>query len=224
MSKIFKIIICLILSLSISGCSNNSNKEIETVAHDVEVIEDSSKEESAIENVPTYPITLNEDEIYNWIDTFCGGWVYGDRYNSCRGGDNSIEIWIQQSDVDDLESAYNIYQYTGCCNDGIYYNISSIIQADENTYEVHLDNYDITAVENSGVFYQNYTLLPTDTYIIRKGNDDKTFYMQFKGLNIETYKSFPDAEYMSNYEKLYLKEDEWYEFKLFWKDDQKVEY
>ena len=57
----------------------------------------------------------------------------------------------------------------------------------------------------------------------RNGNDEKTFFMQFKGLNKDNYQSFSDGKYISNYEELYLGEDEWYEFKLFWKDGSKVD-
>ena len=230
MSNVLKYLFCILLVLSFFGCSNEkgSIEQTETSNNEPAEVNNQIEEENVVEDVASYPIFLDGEDVNNWIDFFHGEWEWecgdGDSSKMCQEGNNAIILSIGHGDPDNYEFAYNINQCTGCCNDGIAYNISSIDQIDNNTYEVHLEQYEIIMPDDAGRSYQNFTLLPTNTYIIRKGNDDNVFFMQFKGLNSDTYKSFPDSEYMSYYEELYLKQDDWYEFKLFWRDGKSVEY
>ena len=230
MSKIIKLCLCCLLISALFGCSSakTNSEQTEEDVKETDVIEETIEEETPAEEAPAFPITLDIEQVYDWIELYHGEWEWetgkSDSSSMCMDGSNAIMITIGHGDSDDFEHAYNISQCTGCCNDGIAYKISSIDQIDEETYEVHLENYVINMPEDAGRSYQNYTLLPTDTYIIRKGNDDKTIFMQFKGLNVDTYKSSPDGDYMSSYEELYLGADDWYEFKLYWKDGQSIEH
>ena len=220
MKNMIKLIICVIMAISLFGCNDVEEVEVKDSVEEVKENEETI-DESTQETI-SYPRTLNEEELYNWIEEYRGSWSWKtgkcDSSSMCMDGNNSIELYIRHSDSKDYEQAYNIYQFTGCCNDGISYTISSIDQISDDTYEVHLDQYVIDLPEDAGRSFQNYTLLPTDTYVIRKEIDGNSFMMQFKGLNNKTYKTFPDGEYMSDYQELYLEPDEWYEFKFLRRD------
>ena len=191
------IIIFLTIVCFMFGCSTQENKEQDLTTN-------------AIEEQITYPIVYDEKEKNDWIERYTGKYGVGDNSDFFSSDFDAIEIDIVQLSTD---IKYNIFQRTCCLNDGIVYTIEEISKLDEFTYQLKLTRGSIDGSTN----YQDFTMFPTDTYLIRDiDSSDDFIELQFIGVNNTTLDAFngeyENGEYFKQYPSLYKNPDEWYVF------------